>query len=184
MIGNLRGWAFIFSWIHTFFAKQTHGVNYFAYGSNMNTKILQMRRGINVRTNLGGGILHGHKLSFNVKGIPFVEPSFASVEPSVQHNVHGLVVDIDTFDLFKLYASEGVPLVYQPYKVNVAMYDTNINVTCITLRVVKGFSYKREHPPSRRYLDLIKTGARDINLNEEYRSYLDTIEPFNNRDFV
>jgi hypothetical protein len=52
---------------------------YFAYGSNVNTKTMTGVRGINPSAAYPT-VLPNYKLSFNVPGLPYVEPGFASVK--------------------------------------------------------------------------------------------------------
>ena len=51
---------------------------YFAYGSNVNTKTFNGTRGITPSAAYPA-VLPGYELVFNVPGLPFVEPAFASV---------------------------------------------------------------------------------------------------------
>ena len=51
---------------------------YFAYGSNVNTKTMNSTRGITPSAAYPA-VLPGYELVFNVPGLPFVEPAFASV---------------------------------------------------------------------------------------------------------
>ena len=53
-------------------------VNYFAYGSNVGSKTFSTRRNIQPKRVQNGKILD-YQLSFNVPGVPFLEPAFASV---------------------------------------------------------------------------------------------------------
>merc|ERR1719162_379837 len=80
-------------------------------------------------------ILPFHKLVFNVPGMPFVEPSFASVEPtSSGYNkndkndffpdngnetdsvVHGILYKLSEQDFLKVCQSEGVPFSYRLHR--------------------------------------------------------------------
>ena len=51
---------------------------YFAYGSNVNTKTMKGTRGITPSAAYPA-VLPGYELVFNVPGLPFIEPAFASV---------------------------------------------------------------------------------------------------------
>ena len=51
---------------------------YFAYGSNVSTKTFNGTRGITPSAAYPA-VLPGYELVFNVPGLPFVEPAFASV---------------------------------------------------------------------------------------------------------
>ena len=52
---------------------------YFAYGSNVNTKTMMGVRGINPSASYPS-VLPKYKLVFNVPGLPYVDPGFASVK--------------------------------------------------------------------------------------------------------
>jgi hypothetical protein len=54
---------------------------YFAYGSNLNSDVFEGRRGV-TPLDVRVGVLEGYRLAFNMPGVPLLEPSFASVEPS------------------------------------------------------------------------------------------------------
>ena len=53
-------------------------VLYFAYGSNMNVDTFQGMRAMKP-TRSSAVVLRGYELVFNVPGLPYVEPAFASV---------------------------------------------------------------------------------------------------------
>lgn len=59
----------------------TKTYNYFAFGSNMAISTMTKLRNINPISSMAA-ILPNHTLRFNIPGIPYIEPSYASVEPS------------------------------------------------------------------------------------------------------
>lgn len=127
-------------------------IKYFGYGSNMNIKVLNDRI-FGDAIHLHRGILQNHVLTFNVPGIPMIEPSFASIAPSTGNEVHGLVVSMDERSFFTLCASEGVPLAYSLRIVDVTTYETNEKIQAFTLQ---GTRKSPSVAPSKRYLDILR----------------------------
>ncbi|KAL6047760.1 GGACT domain-containing protein [Balamuthia mandrillaris] len=158
---------------------------YFAYGSNLNPKVLR-RRGLCPKETRCG-YLRGWKLSFMHMGFPLREPAFATVLPAdAGQAVHGVLYLLSSRDWRRLLATEGT---YIPVQVTVTLYknkktieeaETEENgekteqlVTAQTLTSATGtlFSsdiYCSSHYPSKRYLNLIIEGARLFSLQEEY----------------
>ena len=74
---------------------------YFAYGSNVNTKTMKGTRGITPSAAYPA-VLPGYELVFNVPGLPFIEPAFASV----RHVVTGKTDDAPSrFARFAIFAT-------------------------------------------------------------------------------
>merc|ERR1711974_8867 len=80
-------------------------VYYFAYGSNMG-KISLNRRKVTPQKGVPG-ILKNMRLHMNVAGIPFVEPSFANVEPAEGCEVHGMLWYIPKSQMIRIVQTEG-----------------------------------------------------------------------------
>ena len=70
-------------------AEDAFCVNYFAYGSNVGSKTFSTRRNIQPKRVQNGKILD-YQLSFNVPGVPFLEPAFASVTRQKGEETHGV----------------------------------------------------------------------------------------------
>lgn len=79
---------------------------YFAYGSNVNTKIMNGTRGITPSASYPA-VLPGYELVFNVPGIPFIEPAFASVR-----RVVGKTADAPSKGRFARFATETHGVAY------------------------------------------------------------------------
>ena len=144
----------------------------------MNSKVL-FQRGIIGQKVYGAGVLKNHALTFNVVGIPFLEPSFASVEESRSHSVHGVVISLDYISYLRLCATEAVPVYYIPKEVEIEMYSGE-TVNAFTLQAANGpfrFSNPLKIPPSDAYLKVIREGAREAGLKEEYCNFLESIPP-------
>ena len=103
--------------------------NYFAYGSNMCSSTM-----INLRTlsplASTAAVLPAHTLRFNIPGVPLVEPSSASVEPtdgmdeimdvgtliSKGELVHGVLYKLTEEDFASVCSTEGVPFAYSLHR--------------------------------------------------------------------
>ena len=157
-------------------------VAYFAFGANMARSVLTGRRGV-VPLDAAPGRVKGHTLAFNLPGIPLVEPAFASIERAEPDaECHGVLYTLTPEDWLKVCATEGVfsPFGMGGYRVvslPVALYDER-TVPAFTLqaggaRVPSAMSL----PPSERYLNLLKEGARENGLSLEWQRYLARIKP-------
>jgi hypothetical protein len=75
-------------------------------------------------------LLPNHTLRFNIPGIPYIEPSYASVEPSSssssqETNVHGVLYVLTPKDFATICQTEGVPFIYSLHRCNVVPYVGN-----------------------------------------------------------
>ena len=156
-------------------------VDYFAYGSNVHRQVLSERRRI---TPLGQarGRVDDHRLAFNVRGFGS-EPSFASLEPKVGHEVHGVVYRLAWVDWIRLCASEAVGVTYDVVDVDVRLYDPDGNrysalfgtpdvVPARTLRATPTWRLPDDVTPSQRYVNLIRDGAERRSLDPIWQSHL------------
>jgi len=99
--------------------------NYFAFGSNMCLSTMKSLRNIDPIAAIPA-ILPSHELMFNVPGVQFVEPSWASVEPTTTTTtndddnnnnentnvVHGVLYKLTPSDFVSMCRTEGVPFAY------------------------------------------------------------------------
>lgn len=87
---------------------------YLAYGSNMNDAVLRGRRQINPIRSFPCRV-PGWTLVFNTPGLPYREPSFASILPSEQvytrsgkvEELHGVVHEITQEEYHRIKVTEG-----------------------------------------------------------------------------
>lgn len=162
-------------------------VRYFAYGSNMDSKVLTGRRRIKPLTRTPA-FCRGNRLAFTALGIPPFEPCFASLDPgSIDDECHGVLYEIASSDWNRLCASEGVPFAYQVREVKVQPYRngpegrketaTTIALTLQAVQLQVSFGLPRIDfmRPSRRYLDIIRNGARENGLDETWIAKLDAL---------
>lgn len=122
--------------------------NYFAYGSNMCSETMMALRNLNPLASTAA-LLPDHELRFNVPGMRFIEPSWASVEPVSAGTegrstlgtddigqegtktrspvVHGVLFSLTDEDFASVCQTEGVPLAYTLHRCRVIPYKGNGN---------------------------------------------------------
>ena len=65
---------------------------YFAYGANVDVATLERRMGDEARAvSAHASVLRGYELRFDVPGLPYSEPAFASVAECAGASAHGVV---------------------------------------------------------------------------------------------
>eukprot|EP00238_Polyblepharides_amylifera_P005052 CAMPEP_0196593036 /NCGR_PEP_ID=MMETSP1081-20130531/74446_1 /TAXON_ID=36882 /ORGANISM="Pyramimonas amylifera, Strain CCMP720" /LENGTH=259 /DNA_ID=CAMNT_0041916887 /DNA_START=36 /DNA_END=812 /DNA_ORIENTATION=+ len=147
-------------------------VNYFAYGSNVNTTVITGRRNVLPRSTFPC-VVHGRSLSFGVPGLPYIEPGFATVVEDACGQVHGVVCSITDDQWQRILVTETG---YDVEDVTCALYGGD-SVEAKTL--VFPTKHLREGlRPSQRYIDLITEGAREWNLANEWQEYLRGLQPY------
>ncbi|KXZ53069.1 hypothetical protein GPECTOR_8g62 [Gonium pectorale] len=150
----------------------------------------------------------GWTLSFRMLGLPYAEPGFATIEraqPEQQQQqqqqpgpvstgasssgssrwrseVHGVVHLLRHSDWVQVMATEGVgagSTGYRVVEVEVELYDGR-RTKALTLEGQGASLHRPDRPvaPSRRYLELLRAGARHHGLDPEYVSYLDSLVPY------
>jgi|TARA_B110000444_G_scaffold61165_1_gene57184 gamma-glutamylcyclotransferase (GGCT)/AIG2-like uncharacterized protein YtfP len=119
---------------------------YFAYGSNLHH--LQMKRRCKDSIFLKKINLKDFRLTFR--------NMYADIEPKKNSIVQGALFKISKIDEKKLDVYEDYPIVYKKY------YFTYYGKKIMTYTMVKKtlFTY-----PTKRYLDIIKKGYKDCNLD-------------------
>jgi len=149
---------------------------YFAFGSNMNVHTMITRRQIQPAESVPA-YLEDYCLMFNIKTIPWVEPVMANIEKREGSVLHGVAHRISYKQWCHLQRTEGIGAgnVYEVISVPITCYDK---------RKIKAFAFictqKRflvnDEVPSLRYLTLLRQGAQEHALSEEYRSYLYSLQ--------
>eukprot|EP01083_Nonionella_stella_P029626 81493_1 len=174
--------------------------NYFAFGSNMASSTMTALRNVNPVAS-AAAVLTNHRLAFNVPGTPFIEPSWASIEPAEGEIAHGVVYKLTEGDFQIVCETEGVPFGYTLHRCRVVPYvgDGNnageealenvrsINsddevgngtISAFTLRASRAEWRRAEDtPPSRAYLNVLIRGAEEFKLDEQYVENLKAINP-------
>ena len=134
---------------------------YFGYGSNMSTQYLIKRRKI-VPVSSSAGLLKDYQLIMNMGGANFLEPSFANIRELEGSNVEGVVHEIDKKDLQKIVNTEGED--YELVKLSIDVCGKN--KTAYTL--IYKTNEIRDIPPSKRYLKILISAAKENNLSTNY----------------
>jgi len=155
-------------------------VRYFAFGSNLNPKVLEEMRGLRPVLQ-EPAIVTNYRLAFNLRGIPWTEPSFASAEPSDKDTdeLHGVVYTLNRPDWNRLALSEGVGTAYDLEEVTCRTYAGDL-LSAVTLRTREGLlRSEKDVPPSRAYLNILIEGAYKSGLRQEYIDRLKAVPTSN-----
>jgi hypothetical protein len=152
-------------------------ITYFAYGANLDKDTMTRRILASSSLPSYNGVVEGHRLAFNVPDLP-LGPAAASIVKSESDKVHGVCYELTLPQYLLLCASEGVPIAYRGTTVMVKPYgeDTRRPVRAYAMGVSNTRATERQ--PSQRYISIIRKGARDSALQEEWCSYLDQIQPW------
>jgi len=124
---------------------------YFAYGSNLHH--LQMKRRCKDSIFLKKINLKDFKLTFRSKH------KAADIEPKKKSNVQGALFEISKNDEKKLDIYEDYPILYKKY------YFTYYRKKVMTYTMVKKTTFTF---PTERYLNIIKRGYKDCDLDKKY----------------
>lgn len=154
-------------------AADPKGIWYFAYGSNMRSSVMK-RRGINV-LDAKVVVVPSHYLTFDIFGIPYAEPSFASVAAFVPDKTtalrtgfstrqidalaaHGVAYLLTPAAYRQLVISEGGGVAYNEIKVNATILHTDGDgdpdrPKKLAVRTLQAkYPWKPNGAPSARYL--------------------------------
>jgi hypothetical protein len=151
----------------------------FAYGSNMYPNVLSGRRRIHPVESIPG-VLEGWQLTFDLSGIPGVEPCFGNIKENPNSEVHGVLHKVTSKEFKRLIATErgsGVDVNgYVPFKVNVHAYDGRIiEAYALVVRPTSPFILYQHTLPSARYIGLLRRGAIHHNIHPLYIEYLQSL---------
>jgi len=128
----------------------------------------------------------GWRLTYDLKGFPFVEPSFADIEPIADGDrtpeVQGVCHQITEAEWDGIVATEGgggvIEHGYHPVTVNaIPLRGDQTPIQSISLSVGPSPVLKLNgqlHLPSKRYVDLIAEGAKHYQLDPEYIDWIET----------
>ena len=145
----------------------------FAIGSNMHPDKLKGRANLVIKESFPAK-LKGWRLAFNLQGISWLEPSMAGVEPDPEETVHGVLVRLSSEDFAKLVQSEGGDQSYAREAVEVETYCGKVQKAFV-FRALDARKLPQDRPPTLRYLELIRTGARLNGLDPGYIEKLDAL---------
>jgi len=148
---------------------------YFGYGSNMSPEGMASK-GLTPLNNFRA-ILKGYRLAFNL-AVPssLVDPSYANIVPSEGDEVHGIAIVFDEKDIIALDKAE---MCYDRVKVQLTAYQEDSGGSFVGYAYVftpenarnpaySSFVAYNEVPPSQRYLNMLTSGGKKINLDAKY----------------
>ena len=119
------------------------------------------------------GKIRDYRLTFNVAGLPFFEPAFASVTRSEGEETHGVCYSITKEEFRYLLQTEGS---YDVVDVDVIAYDgVVVKAKTLTHRDV---ATRKDLQPSKRYRDLILEGAKERGLEKVWIEKLEKMPYF------
>ena len=159
---------------------ETHVWN-FAIGSNLHPRKRTGRANLHIDELLPGK-LKDWRLAFNLKGISWLEPSMAGVEPMPGEEVHGLLLRMRPGEFAKLVSSEGENHAYRQVEVEVESYRGEM-IRALAFSALDSRRLEQDRPPSLRYLELIRNGARLSGLDPSYIRKLDSL-PYMEKSLV
>ena len=142
----------------------------FGYGSNMSIANLIKKKRLDILDHATGACANW-ALAFELPGIPHVEPVFANVRPAQGDAVHGIAFQISAAQAEGLDRQEGG---YDVVPAQCVAYDGRVFAD-VGLYVPKQGRAAAEPGarPSRRYLDILRRGAREAGLDAAYIERLD-----------
>jgi len=142
---------------------------YFAYGSNLSTS--QMKERCCRPKPLEVGCLKRYRLDFTHYSHTW-KGGVADVVEDPDYEVWGLVYELSMKDLHRLDDYEGYPDIYTRFQTSIkAQLGSISNVWVYTVVKKKNFI-----PPTKAYIELIKSSAVKLVFPDTYCSYLDMIE--------
>jgi hypothetical protein len=160
----------------------------FAFGSNMDKAVLEGRRMITPAESVAAK-LPNYCLTFRQPGLPYREPGFATIEPLDEGEssllpVHGVAHRMTEPQWTYYKESEGAAGQsddgYGVIEVDLEAYDGRklraftLQTQPKTIARLKG----RAALPSKRYLNILRTGARTHNLAPEYQAFLQSLRHY------
>jgi len=156
-------------------------VYYFGVGSNLLQEKV-VNRGLNgtkihVQTFLPAKVKN-HRLAFNMRGFPPLEPAMGGIEPCEGSTCHGALMKMTISEYEKLWMSEGGGFErpsYEELTIFALPYESDTPVQAIALRASQHVRLPCDASPSARYMNLIIRGARQLGLEASYINYLEAI---------
>jgi hypothetical protein len=147
------------------------GVWYFAYGSNLHPSKRRVRANLEPQAFIRA-LVRDWRLAFDMPGVPPAEPSMANLRPCAGAVVHGLLIHLSGDDFKALVRSEGSDHFYGIVELEATTYDDEV-VRARAFVTTASRRRGQERPPSRRYMQLLREGARISGLDPRYCAYLE-----------
>ena len=169
---------------------------YFGLGSNMLRSKIE-NRGVNGTKidliSMEAAVVKGHRLAFNTRGFPPLEPGMGALEPCTEASsrplekykedeCHGALVLLTPDNYEKVMRSEGVNPEnppsnsgYEEVVVDAYPYKSpDRPVKAIALCIRAKSKLKRDAAPSQRYMNILLEGAAELGLKPCYQEFLAT----------
>ncbi|RMF13402.1 MAG: hypothetical protein D6761_11225 [Candidatus Dadabacteria bacterium] len=136
-------------------------IRHFAYGANLFPDVLERRRGICPASAVPARAI-GWRRTFDVLGIPLVEPAFANLTQADGQFCWGVLYELSTTQLNQIRAVEA-----PAYRDGMVQVETADGRRLEAHAFIGVWTRRREGRPSKRYLDLLIAGARHHGLPDE-----------------
>ena len=157
-------------------------IYYVGVGSNM-LKSKLVNRGLNGSKieviDFRGCSIRGHRLAFNLRGFPPLEPGMGGLEPaSPTDECHGALCTMTRTDYEKVWLSEGGGTSnpgYEEIEVEATPYGSASPVRALALRARPHARLSTDACPSERYMGILISGAEELGLEAAYISKLRAI---------
>lgn len=143
-------------------------IYYFAYGSNLDQA--QMKERCPDSKFLGKAVLKNYKLGFTIYSHKR-KCGCADIVKAGGSEIWGFIYILSEDDLKELDKCEGHPDNYKRIEVNVTD-DLGKEINVFAYEVVNKKSFEK---PSKEYLNIIKTTAKEYNFPEDYQEMLNSI---------
>jgi hypothetical protein len=156
-------------------------VYYFGVGSNM-LKSKLLNRGLNGSKidllEMRPALVRGHRLAFNMRGFPPLEPGMGALEPDAEAagECHGALCKMTAANYEKVWLSEGGAMPspgYEEVVVEAEGYGLPGPVKALSLRAREQVRLKVDADPSERYMRLLIDGAKELGLTKDYVAALE-----------
>ncbi len=145
---------------------------YFAYGANMHDSIFRDRRKMHPKEWRIGRIRH-YRLRFNLEGLPLGKAAPANITPEEHAEIWGVLYLITRRQMVWLNATEGVPgWRYKPTWIEAE--DSSGGALTVFTYIANGL--EKDGMPSKRYITLLREGARLHGLPKPWIDYLNGVK--------
>jgi len=146
-------------------------VFYFAYGSNMSSKVFVHGFRALKPSSAERAVLKGYRLAFSEPGVPFFEPAYANIEKDAGASCEGVLYRITAEEMDRLDLSEG-GRAYNIVHVPVEGVDSGP----VMAQTFQSKAHAHGLLPSKRYLDILIDGAQEHGLSEMWITMLQNQE--------
>ncbi len=171
-----RSWWLALAWYRLFGIRLAGGpddpVWYFAFGANMHPEVFCGRRGMSAQESRVG-CLRDYRLRFNVPGLPRGRAAPANIEARTGDEVWGVLYKITQRELVWLDHTEAVPVWRYTHLWTCAEDADGRAVTPVVAYIARGG--ETDGRPSRRYITLLREGARRHGLPAHWIHFLDDV---------